>query len=149
MRVKTKHRYVLGFAFHGEPAERTVVLLEKRTPEWQRGRLNGVGGKIEAGETPVEAMIREFEEEVGVKTSPRAWQLYVRMHGEDWECHVFRANLNNEQAKEVKRTEAEQPVFVRVDDIPLNTLKNVRYLIGMADHADIGYVTISYNSTGD
>lgn len=52
----------------------TVILIEKTKPDWQRGKLNGVGGKIEDGETPVEAMVREFEEEAGLKTWPENWR---------------------------------------------------------------------------
>ncbi len=39
---------VAGFLFD-ESRER-VVLIKKQKPEWQSGRLNGVGGKIEPGE---------------------------------------------------------------------------------------------------
>lgn len=57
--------YVIGFAFGR--ADSTVLLIEKNRPDWQKGKLNGVGGKIEPGETPMEAMIREFEEEAGLR----------------------------------------------------------------------------------
>jgi len=55
--------YVVGFLF--DHARRVVVLLEKQKPLWQKGLLNGVGGKIEDGKTPYQAMHREFEEETG------------------------------------------------------------------------------------
>lgn len=65
--------YVVGFLF----AERSglVALVRKNRPDWQAGRLNGVGGKIETvpdahggtrPETPAEAMRREFREEAGL-----------------------------------------------------------------------------------
>jgi 8-oxo-dGTP diphosphatase len=42
--------YACGFLFS---LDRTrVLLIRKRRPAWQAGRLNGVGGKIEPGETP-------------------------------------------------------------------------------------------------
>jgi 8-oxo-dGTP diphosphatase len=50
---------VVGFLFR----ERSVLLVQKETPKWQRGLLNGVGGKIEANESAREAMHREFREE--------------------------------------------------------------------------------------
>lgn len=56
--------YVCGFCFD-EPLQR-VVLIEKAQPAWQAGRLNGVGGKVEPGETAADAMAREFKEEAGV-----------------------------------------------------------------------------------
>lgn len=40
-----------------------LALLTKKYPDWQAGYLNGIGGKIEAGERPREAMYREAEEE--------------------------------------------------------------------------------------
>ena len=60
---KVAVEYVLGFMFN--EAESKVLLVWKNRPAWQAGKLNGVGGKIEAGETPVQAMNREFAEETG------------------------------------------------------------------------------------
>lgn len=57
--------YSLGFMF--SPTGNYVVLLEKARPDWQKGKLNGVGGHVEQGETPDAAIIREFYEETGVQ----------------------------------------------------------------------------------
>ena len=57
--------YVVGFLFNPDMTE--VVLIKKNRPDWQKGLLNGVGGKIESGEDPITAMIREFKEETGIK----------------------------------------------------------------------------------
>jgi 8-oxo-dGTP diphosphatase len=59
------YRAVCGFYF-SEDRER-VVLIRKARPLWQSGRLNGVGGKVEEGEFAKDAMVREFEEETGVR----------------------------------------------------------------------------------
>lgn len=61
--------YALGFAFSEDLSK--VVLIRKLRPEWQFGKLNGVGGKIEKGERPIIAMAREFFEETGCK--PHVW----------------------------------------------------------------------------
>ena len=55
--------YVVGFLFRYGGDE--VALIRKTKPAWQKGLLNGVGGKIEFDEHPLTAMIREFEEEAG------------------------------------------------------------------------------------
>ena len=55
--------YVVGFLFSKSLGQ--LVLVEKKRPEWQAGKCNGVGGKIEEGETDYEAMVREFREETG------------------------------------------------------------------------------------
>lgn len=63
--------WVAGFCFNGG----CVALIRKARPEWQRGKLNGVGGKIEPGETPEQAMRREWVEETGTK-SPPDWRTF-------------------------------------------------------------------------
>lgn len=52
---------VVGFAFDDKLLN--VALIKKKKPEWQKGYLNGVGGKVKDGEGYHEAMTREFEEE--------------------------------------------------------------------------------------
>jgi len=49
-----------------------VYLILKVKPAWQRGKLNGIGGKIEPGESPLMAMHREWKEETGDDTQ-RSW----------------------------------------------------------------------------
>ena len=57
--------YVVGFCF--DPSLHHVVLVRKNRPEWQKGRLNGVGGHIEESDPDAKyAMDREFGEETGV-----------------------------------------------------------------------------------
>lgn len=42
------------------------ILLAMKKKGFGKGKYNGVGGKLEEGETPEEAMIRETEEEIKV-----------------------------------------------------------------------------------
>jgi len=42
-----------------------VLLLNRNKPSWM-GSWNGIGGKLEAGETPRESMLREMQEETGL-----------------------------------------------------------------------------------
>jgi hypothetical protein len=63
--------YTCAFAFAAEPARSdNVLLIRKAKPDWQRGLLNGIGGKVEVRngfiETINEATIREFKEETGL-----------------------------------------------------------------------------------
>lgn len=83
-------RFVCGFFFNKTKTE--VLLIEKKRPDWQRGLLNGVGGHIETKdedtsisgvistlryETPREAMVREFQEETGIKTTHANWEEFA------------------------------------------------------------------------
>lgn len=69
---------VAGFMFHGQ----RVLLVQKKMPQWQAGLWNGVGGKVEtdAGEKPINAMTREFNEETGQLTLPGDWTHFCTEH---------------------------------------------------------------------
>lgn len=74
-RLKVK-RYVVGFAF--SETFNYVALVNKKRPAWQVGKWNGVGGKVEPGEWPLDAMVREFDEECSIElTGP--WRLVCRL----------------------------------------------------------------------
>lgn len=68
-RIKKLEHYVMGFVFNTH--RNKVLLIEKRRPDWMAGRWNGIGGHIEKGETPYEAIVRECNEETGYK---RIWK---------------------------------------------------------------------------
>lgn len=79
--------YVCGFLF--SPTWDRVLLIRKEKPAWQKGRLNGVGGKIEDGETPLAAIVREFHEETGLNISPSCWKEFETIAGDDFVVHFF------------------------------------------------------------
>lgn len=58
--------YVLVFAKVENSDD--VLIIEKQKPEWMRGKLNLLGGKIEDGESPEEASARELFEESGIQS---------------------------------------------------------------------------------
>jgi 8-oxo-dGTP diphosphatase len=80
-------QYVLGIATLGN----AVVMVKKNRPAWQAGKFNFPGGKIEEGETPEQAMYREFLEETGVEVLPDAWRYIGRIYSKqrDFSVHVF------------------------------------------------------------
>lgn len=83
-------RYVLGFCF---TLSGRCFLMKKATPDWQKGLVTGLGGKIEDGEHPIEAMIREFQEEAGIVTHEKNWESLAVLAGdtgEGWEMYVFK-----------------------------------------------------------
>lgn len=123
--------YVVGFAFDTADTG-DVVLIEKQKPEWQKGLLNGVGGKMEARETPQSAMEREFKEEAGVLVYAMRWRHYATMSNrKHWTCRCFAAQLTPEEFKQVETCEAEKIVTCPTN-IQSGVLTNLRWLIPMA-----------------
>ncbi|MBS1960122.1 MAG: NUDIX domain-containing protein [Bdellovibrionales bacterium] len=91
---------VLLYAFYDDE-----LLMIHKKDYW-----NGLGGKLNKGESGIEAAIREFHEEAGLKTQIADWkwlgQLYFpdfKSHKhEDWWVTVFVAQLSFEQRKKIK-----------------------------------------------
>lgn len=57
--------YVVGIIFNENQSK--VLLIRKNRPEFLKNKFNGIGGKVEKGESPLQTMIRESQEETTVK----------------------------------------------------------------------------------
>ena len=71
------------------------ILFLKRHPDKAQGNTWGVpGGKLEAGESPRNAIIRELQEEVGLEVATDQLQelgkLFVRLPHIDYVFYLFR-----------------------------------------------------------
>ena len=67
----------------------------KKANDIHEGKWNGLGGKLEAGETPEECVIREVYEESGLAIrAPKlcGLLLFPTFKGNDWYVFVFTAN---------------------------------------------------------
>jgi 8-oxo-dGTP diphosphatase len=84
-------RFVVGFVFDSNG---WFAMIEKQRPDWQKGLWNGIGGKIEEDETPVEAMTREFFEEAGQLIPKEQWNLAgYMMETDQFQCFVFTTQI--------------------------------------------------------
>lgn len=141
-------RYVVGFAYTDDGR---CLLLRKNRPKWQEGLLNGIGGKIEDGESPEEAMGRESMEEVGLDLD---WRCRGMMSGENndgslFECHVFYAK--GAKVESFRRIEAEKPgLYSLAEMLAENHLSCLEYLIpfGLSGD-DRAFVNIRYRQDVD
>lgn len=96
--------YVCGFLFTliEHPVIGLIVevaLIKKERPAWQKGFYNGIGGKVEKGEEPIEAMVREFREETNATVTE--WKPFCTlihpaiisksMPSGPWTVHFFKS----------------------------------------------------------
>lgn len=119
-------KYVVGFMF--SPDRQFVVLIRKNRPEWQAGKLNGIGGKTEEGEFPRQAMVREFREETGVETPEDSWEIKGRIEGVEERIYILRAFSG--AAFDVQTATDEKVELHCVDGFPYNAaVSNLQVLL--------------------
>lgn len=98
-----------------------ILLIEKKRG-LGAGKINGPGGKIEPGETPLEGAIRETQEELLITPhAPRKLgELRFSMsHCPDILCHVYRADDFTGTPTE---TDEAVPVWTALDAIPYDRM---------------------------
>jgi 8-oxo-dGTP diphosphatase len=121
----SEQQYVAGFLFRADASE--VALIGKIKPAWQRGKFNGIGGKIEAGETPWDAMCREFREETGANVS--TWRQFAVLRWRGGSVYFFEAR----GSYQLFTTTAEPVVWVKIAALQeLEIIPNLRWLIPLA-----------------
>lgn len=94
-----------------------ILLIEKKRG-LGAGKINGPGGKIELGETPLEAAIRETQEELHVTPhAPRKLGelLFSMSDSPDIMCHVYRADDFTGTPTE---TDEAVPAWTSLEEIP-------------------------------
>lgn len=122
-------KYVLGFLFSEDT--KYVVLIKKINPKWQRGLLNGVGGKVEKQESFCDAMVREFKEETGVLIKKQDWHCFSKINRPNfYEMNIYCAFSN--LAFDVKSVEKEEVFILKKDELPNNIIPNLKWLIPLA-----------------
>lgn len=137
--------HVLGFAV--SPLNRVALIIKAR-PQWQRGMLNGVGGKVEHGEGVSAAMAREWKEETGGPELTWYWVATVSEKSDRADKQTFAvlcAKITDDQLRDLKAP-GNEPVYVcRVSELPPNALPNLRWMIPMVMDEGVLDVIVDYN----
>lgn len=109
--------------------------MRKTRPAWQAGRVNALGGKLAAGESPSAAASREVLEEAGVRVPEESWRETVVWHDPVYRMYVLSAF---HEAAESAHTAEDQEVFLAgADDLPAECVENLRWLIPLALDRDV------------
>lgn len=133
--------YVLGFLFNR--GMDSVVLIEKQRPEWQKQKLNGIGGKIEPeDESCYQAMCREFKEETGAFVC--LWEKFSEMKGQNWTVHCFYSVTDD--IYQVSTITDETVRIVSIQDLDsYDLLPNIKWLINLCLDPDEKFAAITYS----
>lgn len=98
---------VLLYAFFEEKV--LMIHRNRKENDFHEGKWNGLGGKLDLGETSLECAVREFEEESGCSTRAEQWQWLGQLtfpnfkphKNEDWAVTVYRTELSKEQSRKI------------------------------------------------
>lgn len=153
--TKTVKDYVVGFlvstgsnedSYYNENTHSwNIVLVRKKKPAFQKDLLNGIGGGIEFGEKPYDAMVREFKEETGAEI--KNWELYCEVQREgSYNLYFYKAYVTkmpemkdvNDIGEKLEIHQVNNELVTRSDLIP-----NLRWLLNLAffdDHKSKGKV---------
>lgn len=120
--------YVCGLLFDSH--EKRLALIQKRKGGSRLiGKWNGIGGKVEPGEAPHDAMQREFREEAGV--SVMGWSHFLTLRGERFAVHFY-CSFSTAHLEQVKTCE-EEPIGVwYLACLPVGLMSNMKWIIPMA-----------------
>jgi 8-oxo-dGTP diphosphatase len=132
------NHYVAGFLI--DPTRQLVALVRKGKPAWQAGLLNGIGGKIEPGESAADAMSREFMEEAGVCIQAGAWEHFATVDG-DWGSVTFFRCFGSTSG--VQTMESEPIEVHHLPSVPYDAaLPNLSWLLPLALYTHDTYAPI-------
>lgn len=135
--------YVLGFAF--DSTLNSVALIEKKRPNWQAGKFNGIGGKVNTAELSAAAMTREFKEETGVEV--KLWHHFADMQKGDpfmyeedqWTVSCWYAVLDDSTFYKIATTTDEIVKKWPLTSLPsVPVIPNLRWLIPLAIDVIVG-----------
>jgi 8-oxo-dGTP diphosphatase len=101
--------------------EGRILLIEKKRGHGA-GKINGPGGKIDPGETPLESAIRETQEELLITPLAPLKLGELHFHMSDMPhiiCHVYRAENFTGTPTE---TEEAVPIWFQIADIPYDRM---------------------------
>ena len=115
--------YTLVFCMRESSSGSQQVLLGMKKRGFGMGKWNGMGGKIEAGETAEEGAKRELEEESGLVANELTRRGYLVFNMQDsrkiMKVHVYTCTDYSGEAEE---SEEMRPLWYDIDKIPFDKM---------------------------
>jgi 8-oxo-dGTP diphosphatase len=109
--------YVCGFMFNED--RNAVILIRKNRPAFQKGKLNGIGGKVE-------------QEDSGVQTIANDWENFAYGSNDEFTVFFFRGS-NTEYFQKAKTMETEEVGrFYIGNGVDRSAMANLQWLIPLA-----------------
>lgn len=127
-------------------AQNKVLLIHKRKPAWQAGRLNLLGGKVEEGEDAIACAIRELKEESGLEGGSTL--LCGSIVGNQSLVHCVRIDVSDSDlspgADEIEKVEWFNMADAIVDE---RLMPNLQIIIPLMHMGVVGWQVIDQKSS--
>lgn len=114
----------LAFVFNRDLSK--VLLIKKMKPIQHAGLLNGLGGKLEAHESHIDCVIREVEEEAGLKISKSRLIDIGKMSWSNWEVSLWTCVIDTVESDDFPDSNVR---WYPVSPLPKNVIENLEWLI--------------------
>lgn len=135
--TKKTIEYVL---IHARNEQGKILLVLKDRPVSQKGKLNLVGGKIEPGETPNQAAIRELHEETGLYSVDIIPSLCGQIIGPDFHIYCYSADVQGDEKLSPREGETEKVDWYNYDVLSDERLmNNLRVVIPLLQMGVVGW----------
>ncbi len=122
------NKFVLAFIF--DQTFEHVLLMHKNRPEWQKGKINGLGGKVEEGESALNCVHREVKEESGLQIEAGDWVKCGVMYSDSFTMDVFGCAYKGNPS-DAQTLEDEPIEWFSVNSLPKNTINNLQWLMNI------------------
>ena len=136
MNSESVKKYTVGFIFNQNMDK--VLLVHKTKPEWQAGKLNGIGGKFEKDETMFDCIVRETQEESTLNTTTSDWQYVGTLFWPGKEIYVLTC-IYPRSLDDAKQNDYEHVEWFGTKTLPSNILENLNWLIPMSQQTLLGF----------
>ncbi len=113
--------------------DKHILLSLRANTGYEDGKYSVVAGHVEAGESIIEAGIREAKEEVGVDIAPSHFNIVGSMHRKSDDERIDYFAIVEQWAGELKNLEANKCGGLHwypFNDLPLNIIPYIKFAIG-------------------
>ncbi|WP_418185419.1 NUDIX domain-containing protein [Aliarcobacter vitoriensis] len=117
-------RYVVGIITDGKK----ILLLKKNNPDWQKGLYNAVGGKVELESTPLQTIIKDCKDKIGLDIIN--WkEVDSVLLPNGIELTYFFAILEENDINKAQSLTDERVELFDINNLPKNILKDLKIQI--------------------
>ena len=124
---KTIVKATLAFVFN--TSLNKVLLMRKQKPTFHTGLLNGLGGKLEKGESHLDCVVREIKEEAGILIPKEQWLHVGNLKWDIWEVSIWTTQLHT---KSPTIFPEEHIDWYSCQPVPKDIVSNLSWLIPLS-----------------